>query len=447
VYALDGAGDEFASSQTDSAGQYTLSGLSPSASYRVEFSPPYGSSLATEFYPSGNTVQAATPVTVTMGQTTPNINETLVQGASISGVVTDAATGYPLGGTDIRLFDAAGRQVYTGGGAITEPDGSYNVTNLAPGSYKVEFVGGGNLAFQYYNDANTLSAASPVNVSAGQTVTNVDAALSQGGILKGVVTDAASGQPLANASVTILDAKNDYIAFGITDSNGDYEVSALAPGTYYVEFFSNYQTAAGTEQSEFYGGTSGLAEARPVTITAGQTTSGIDIALSPPSGGSPGVSRQSTGTPATTPPPPPVAVMTRAVPGPPTLSGGSLTGLGKGKPVVRFRLRSGTNGGHKLRSFKVKLPAGLALVAAKLRSGVKVTGGGKVTERLTGGQLVVTLGTPAKSLTVSISALRVTAQLEAKAAQKRSGTLRVLLTVTPVNAAGHRLSFTVRNPS
>jgi hypothetical protein len=108
------------------------------------------------------------------------------------------------------------------------------------------------------------------------------------------------------------------------------------------------------------------------------------------------------------------------IPGPPTLSGGSVTGLAKGKPVVKFRLAAGANGGHKLHSFKVKLPAGLASVAAQLRKGVKVTGGGKVT---------------------------VTPQLVAKAAGKRAGTLRVVVTATPVNGTGHLLSFTVKNPS
>jgi Carboxypeptidase regulatory-like domain len=82
VSALDASGEQFASTTTDSNGDYTLSGLSPSASYRVEFTPPEGSSLAAQFYPSGLTLQAATPVPVTVGQTTPNLDETLGAGGS-----------------------------------------------------------------------------------------------------------------------------------------------------------------------------------------------------------------------------------------------------------------------------------------------------------------------------------------------------------------------------
>ena len=98
---------------------------------------------------------------------------------------------------------------------------------------------------------------------------------------------------------------------------------------------------------------------------------------------------------------------------------------------------------------KFKLPAGLGFVAAQVRTGVKVTGAGKVTEKVIGGQLIVTLGSPSRTVMVSISspAVKVTTRLAAKAAQNRAGTLRVIVTVTPVNAAGRMLPFAVKNPS
>ena len=48
---------------------------------------------------------------------------------------------------------------------------------------------------------------------------------------------------------------------------------------------------------------------------------------------------------------------------------------------------------------------------------------------------------------ISSPALKVTPQLSTKVANKRAGTLRVLVTVTPVNAAGHMLALTVKNPT
>lgn len=440
VGAVDNSGNGTVVTTTDSAGHYTLSGLSPTTSYRVAFYPPGGSQLAGEFYPSGASLQTATLVPVTMGQTTPNIDETLSQGASISGRVTDAATGYPIGDVGVTLFDAAGRQVYTFNGGATEQDGTYHLTNIAPGTYKVKFSSEGALGFQYY--------ASTLTLSAGQDATNVDAALTPGGMLEGVVTDSATGEGLAEVSVGVFDPKGNYVSFGTTDPSGRYEIAGLAPGTYYVQFYPSYQGLGGNDQPEFYGGTAGLTGASPVTIAAGKTTSGINIALAPPSPTSPSAAGQTTGAPTTTTTTTttttqaPVAVVTRAIPGPPTLFGGSVSGLGKGNPVVRFRLRSGSHGGHKLRSFKVKLPAGLTFVASQLRKGVRVTGGGKVTEKVTGGQLVVTLASPASMVTVAIGspAVKVTHTRGSRA-------LRVIVTVTPVHGTGHVLSFTVKHPS
>ncbi|HTX12659.1 MAG TPA: carboxypeptidase regulatory-like domain-containing protein [Solirubrobacteraceae bacterium] len=451
VAAVDASGEQSASTTTDSNGNYTLSGLSPSASYRVEFTPPEGSPLAQQFYPSGLTLQAATPVPVTVGQTTPNIDETLGEGGSIAGAVTNAATGYPIGGVEVVLTDDAGNGLYMDGETSTEPDGTYDVTNLPPGSYKVEFYDGGffsegGLAFQYYNDASTLSAADSVTVGAGQAITNINAALTQGGILEGHLTNGVTGEGLADAEVEVLDGNNNELTHGFTTANGDYEIPGIAPGSYYVEFLPYYNSDS--YQPVFYGGSATLAGATPVTITAGSTTAGIDGVLAPGSATSPGQSTPlATGATAMAmPQAPPMGHVTS---GPPTLSGGSLSGLAKGKPVVKFRLASGSNGAAKLRSFKVKLPAGLAFVAAELRKGVKVTGGGRVTEKLTGGQLVVTLGSATKAVTVLISApaVKVTTQLAVKAAQKKTGTLRIGVTATLVNGGRHTVSFTVKNPA
>jgi hypothetical protein len=401
-----------------------------------------------------------------MGQTTPNIDETLGAGSSISGVVTAAATGYPIGGVQIGLTDDAGQQVFGNSLSVyTDADGSYEITNLPPGTYKVKFSSEGALGSQYYPGASTLSAASSVTVGAGQTVTGIDGALTPGGTLAGRVTDASTGQALADVDVAVVDTRGAFVTFGFTDPNGRYEIPGIAPGTYYVQFFPTGSGIGATDQPQFYGGTSGLAGATPVTISAGETTSGIDGALAPPAATTPGVSSQGGGTPTTpttptTPPTtttttptvmttPPLGQVAQVIPGAPTLFAGFVSGLAKGKPVVRFRLTAGSNGAPKLRSLKVKLPAGLSFVAAQLRKGVKVTGGGKVIEKLTQGQLVVTLASPASAVTVSIGspALKVSAQLAAKAGKKKAGTLRVTVTVISVNHAARRLSFAVKNPS
>ena len=54
----------------------------------------------------------------------------------------------------------------------------------------------------------------------------------------------------------------------------------------------------------------------------------------------------------------------------------------------------------KLKSFTVKLPKGLSFIAKGLKKGLKVAGGGKFTDKLSKGALVITLKGTASKLSV-----------------------------------------------
>ena len=69
------------------------------------------------------------------------------------------------------------------------------------------------------------------------------------GSLLGTVTDATTGAPVANECVAALDASNNFVASGITDSAGRYTVSGLAAGSYKVGFQS---CGGGNYLSQFY---------------------------------------------------------------------------------------------------------------------------------------------------------------------------------------------------
>ncbi|MEK7353207.1 MAG: CARDB domain-containing protein, partial [Chloroflexota bacterium] len=81
---------------TNSAGNYTISGLPP-GSYRVKTNSPYtGLNYIDKWYNNKSSQSAADPVSVTASTNTPNINFSLEPGGSISGTVLDQATGLPL---------------------------------------------------------------------------------------------------------------------------------------------------------------------------------------------------------------------------------------------------------------------------------------------------------------------------------------------------------------
>jgi hypothetical protein len=134
--------------------------------------------------------------------------------------------------------------------------------------------------------------------------------------------------------------------------------------------------------------------------------------------------------------------------GAPTIGGGSLSGLGSGKASLKFKLTAGTNA-PKLKSFKVKLPSGLSFIKKGLAKGVKVSGGGKSTVKLSGGALVVTEKTAGASLSASFSskALSVSKSLAKKAKKHKIKSIKVTVTVTDSAGLVTTLTLTIKNPS
>ena len=163
----------------------------------------------------------------------------------------------------------------------TDSTGHYTLSGLASGNYKVGFraCGGGNYLPQFYNGKSSLAAADVVSVTAGDTTSGIDAALPPGGQITGTATDAGRGTPVANECVSVYDSGGNQVGFALTSPSGQYTVSGLATGNYKVGFQSC--GGGGNYVPQFYNNKSSLAAADVVSVTAGDTTSGIDAALQP----------------------------------------------------------------------------------------------------------------------------------------------------------------------
>jgi 5-hydroxyisourate hydrolase-like protein (transthyretin family) len=426
VTVYDSGDDYVESTDTAANGTYTLTGLVTSGSYVVQFSPPGSSGDAGEFYTGKESVETGSPVSVTEGATTANINAALPKGAILSGAVTYGPTGGPLAGVDVSIYDSAGNLVES---TFTQPDGTWSQPNLLAGTYKVGFSTSVNLAFQYYNAVGTIAAANVVTATAGQTTGSLNAVLAPGGTMTGTVTDAVTKAVVPGVEVELLDAKGDFLNSTSTLPNGSYTMTGIPSGTYYVEFVPN-GTYATNYQNQYYGGVAVLNGSKTVGITAGQTTSNINAALVVVT------------TPSTT------TTIVTAKPGPPTISGGSLSGIGKRKVTLKFKLTAGTNNAPKIKSFRFKLPSGLSFVSKKLKKAVKVTGA-KFTDKISGGALVVTLKSPASSVSFSISsaAIKVSKSLAAKAKKHKIASEKVVVQVTDASGRLTSLAITIKKPS
>ncbi len=218
---------------------------------------------------------------------------------SVAGTVTNSS-GVGLAGVCALLVDPTTGE-FSGPEAVTDAEGAYSLSDVAPGSYDVYFLYGcqanglpGNYAPNIYDNATDLSSAQAVSIASGQTTDGIDAELQQGGQISGVVTD-ASGHPVANVAVGVAQVGDVplVVLATVTGPDGTYDIPDLSTGSYLVEF--EYCTTASSCQSEFYNGTSTATSATLVSVTIGTTTSGVNATT--PFGGSSSSGGSSSGSP------------------------------------------------------------------------------------------------------------------------------------------------------
>jgi hypothetical protein len=173
-----------------------------------------------------------------------NLNGAAAAGTGqISGTVT--GNGEPLSRICVEVEPVYRGRVY---GAKTGANGSYTVRHVAPGTYHVIFApfygcaSRANWLQQVYKNDNDFDAAfgkgTAVHVSAGHNTTGIDAQLRLGGQIAGTVTN-TSGAKVGGICVGAQGkiGPNEYqFSTAKTSSTGGYQLHALFPGRYTVQF-------------------------------------------------------------------------------------------------------------------------------------------------------------------------------------------------------------------
>ncbi len=190
----------------------------------------------------------ATEVVVQQGAVATGIDFGLELGGSITGRVTDNASGEPI--VDAQVVLASGG-VGTEQFVSTDDDGRYTLNGLSAGSFMAYTVATG-FRSELYDDLPCpaglpfgcdISTGTSIPVSPGQATDDIDFALDRLGSISGTVTEQVSGSPLAFYNIEVWDASGSQVVFGQTDMQGDYQVGGLAAGTYFVSTrgFEGYQ--------------------------------------------------------------------------------------------------------------------------------------------------------------------------------------------------------------
>jgi protocatechuate 3,4-dioxygenase beta subunit len=289
---IDGAGKQplanvcvdvlFANSQeyvgssrcTNDSGVYRTPGL-PTGDYKLRFAAAAGTPYVAQWYNDQNSFDAANAVHLTAGTDTNGINASLAKGGSISGTITDAATGQPISNVCAQAFTGTDVLVASD---CTDATGTYTTAGLPTGTYYVYFVeyfGAQGYQAKWYDNATDLASAKAVAVTANNTTSGISAALSIGGTISGTVTDTVTQAPLAGICISAFDNVSSNFGYGCTDSAGHYQTSGVPTGSYTVRFSG----ATGPYLNQYYGATDANPTGQAVSVTTGQDTSAIDIAL------------------------------------------------------------------------------------------------------------------------------------------------------------------------
>ena len=175
---------------------------------------------------------------------TPAQSEGTAETATISGRVVDGKTGQPLKRARVSAASRGGQggiasQARNRIGVQTDDAGRFVLADLPVGRYTLSVSKPGYITLGY-GQRRPRQPATPVQVTAGQHLQNIDFNLPPGSVITGTLAD-EDGAPVPMAAVQVLryvyrQGQQQLGAAGSdrTDDRGEYRVFSLEPGDYFV---------------------------------------------------------------------------------------------------------------------------------------------------------------------------------------------------------------------
>jgi len=201
-----------------------------------------------------------------------------VSGGELEGTVTSAATKTPIAEVEVCAFMF--EEPFFEECTTTGSGGEYTLSELPAGSYGIEYhapaEAGLNYQRQYYDGKAREAEATPVAVVKGEIKAGIDAALLPGGEIAGAVTSASTKEAVSATLVCALDEVSELGECALTGSGGAYAIAGLGTGSYKVAFVP---PEGGGYALQYYNNRAHAAEADPVAVTVGSTTTSINAAL------------------------------------------------------------------------------------------------------------------------------------------------------------------------
>jgi len=197
----------------------------------------------------------------------------------------------------VQTAAAVGPQLSINGprGTQTDDDGSYELTELPAGQYRIVVAKPGYITGRFGQREDTEPGI-PVDVADAQTRTRIDVVLQRNSYVSGRVVD-EYGDPVENAAVALSQIKYQggrkklatvsAMSGRTTDDLGRYRVYAVPPGDYVVSASVGqvvaFQPSMGVSgyALTYFPSTSNPREAQLVSVPRAQDVTGIDFVLVP----------------------------------------------------------------------------------------------------------------------------------------------------------------------
>lgn len=214
--------------------------------------------------------------------------------ATVKGRVVAADTGRPLRRVQVSLSSP---DLTESRSMSTTAQGLFEFKELPAGRYSLTASRAGFLQVQY-GQRRVGEAGRPLQIADGQQATDVSLALPRTGSIAGRITDEV-GEPLAN--VTVFPAHWRFFrgrrrlvrapggaSFNRTDETGQYRITSLEPGEYFVIATTRDTWTVDENPKErigfnttYSGGTANPADAHAVKVVSGQETMAPDFSMVP----------------------------------------------------------------------------------------------------------------------------------------------------------------------
>jgi hypothetical protein len=207
----------------------------------------------------------------------------------IRGRITAADDGRPLRRATVSLrpdTSATGRPLQT---VTTNTQGVFVLREVAPGSYFVSASRPGYVEIQH-GQRRPRERGTAITVTSGETRERIDIALPRGAVISGRVVDELGapypGVTLIVLAVTYQSGERSFVPSGsaVTDDLGNYRISGMQPGRYYVmasssEMWRNEKKETLGYAATFFPGVPMIDTAQAITVGVSEEKTNSDLVM------------------------------------------------------------------------------------------------------------------------------------------------------------------------